>query len=394
MKFCFDRLLQDQIPYPNLARASAAPFTPSWRQFDQHYPQVVPLRLLMYLKWLDISYEITTVSQATVDAWYPVAFSWFNFELDYFELMPLNTLSAIKQQKFRVLFYYHEADNPYHIKQRIDFLIDKHQLPQDCYCFISANSAARNIENFLYWPEHELFFGYINRMQSIVAINQTSTYDFTVLSRWHKSWRLSVMADLHRDGLLENSLFSYDTNFVPDPHDVNPIESDSYSDWQLATQKFLQDGPYRCDEFNRQQNNDHHWVNTPLYTSSRCHIVLETHFDADGSGGTFFTEKTFKCIKFGQPFVIAGPPNSLAELRQMGYKVFDNIIDNTYDTIQDNTQRWLALKNTIRLIKQRDPLDWITHVQHDTQHNQDLFFTRNRIAIDELSKQLYQLATA
>lgn len=394
MKFCFDRLAQPGIGYPNLAQGAAVPFTPSWREFDQHYPQVVPLRLLMYLDWLGIDYETVLVQDATPDSWYPIAFSWFNFELDYIDLIPKNTLEAIRNQRVRILFYYHEADNPGNIKRRIDDLIVRHQLPSDCYCFVSANTASRNLKNFLYWSEHELFFGFVNRTQPCSPIPMDRPYDFTVLSRWHKSWRLSVMADLHRAGCLVNSLFSYDTEFVPDPDDQNPIESDSYPDWQSAIKEFVAHGPYRCDNLDRKQNNDHHLVNTELYTASRCHIVLETHFDADGSGGTFFTEKTFKCLKYGQPFVIVGPPNSVAELRHMGYRVFDHVIDHGYDNIIDNTQRWFRLRESIKQIQQADSKDWIKQCWNDIIHNQEVFATRNRKLVDELSKQLHQLAAA
>jgi hypothetical protein len=392
MKFCFDRQARPGIGYPNLAQGSAEPFTPAWREFDQHYPQVVPLRLLMYLDWLNINYEVVSVQDATLDTWYPIAFSWFNFELDYLDLVPQHTLEHIRNRRFRILFYYHEADNPRDIKTRIDQLIAKHQLPEDSYCFVSANTASRDLENFLYWPEHELFFGFVNRTQSCPPIPSDRSRDFTVLSRWHKSWRLSIMADLHRTGCLTNSLFSYDTEFSPDPDDQNPIESDSYPDWQSAIKEFVASGPYRCDNLDRKQNNNHHQVNTELYTASRCHIVLETHFDADGSGGTFFTEKTFKCLKYGQPFVIAGPPNSIAELRSMGYRVFDDVIDHGYDNVTNNTERWFSLKESIMQIQRADPKDWIKRCWHDIKHNQEVFETQNRKLVDELSKQLYQLA--
>jgi hypothetical protein len=69
---------------------------------------------------------------------------------------------------------------------------------------------------------------------------------------------------------------------------------------------FLVQGPYSCDTLTHEQHNDHHLIETNHFTDSYCNIVLETHFDADGSGGAFLTEKTFKAIKHGQPFVVVG----------------------------------------------------------------------------------------
>jgi hypothetical protein len=48
--------------------------------------------------------------------------------------------------------------------------------------------------------------------------------------------------------------------------------------------------------------------------------VFETHFDADQSGGAFLTEKTFKPIKHGQLFFIAGLLAVYKVLRDQGYR--------------------------------------------------------------------------
>jgi hypothetical protein len=134
------------------------------------------------------------------------------------------------------------------------------------------------------------------------------------------------------------------------------------------------------------EQNNHHVVNDNLYSQSRCSIVLETHFDVDQSGGAFLTEKTFKPIKYGQPFVIAGGPGSLQALRDMGYRVFDNIIDNQYDTIFDNTQRYIALRNTIQQILNNP--DFYHMCQDDVAHNQQIFEERQSTPVNNLLKEL------
>jgi hypothetical protein len=55
--------------------------------------------------------------------------------------------------------------------------------------------------------------------------------------------------------------------------------------------------------------------------------------------GNFLSEKTFKAIRMKHPFVMIGPPNSLAFLKSKGYKSFDLFIDESYDTIHDDIQR-------------------------------------------------------
>jgi len=110
-----------------------------------------------------------------------------------------------------------------------------------------------------------------------------------------------------------------------------------------------------------------------LYQDSYCHIVIETLFDVDQSGGAFLTEKTYKCIKFGQPFVIAGGPGSIAALRSAGYRMFDHVIDHGYDAIQDNNLRWQALRQEIQRLRSLDLHSLFLRCMADLQHNQDLY---------------------
>jgi hypothetical protein len=116
--------------------------------------------------------------------------------------------------------------------------------------------------------------------------------------------------------------------------------------------------------------------------------VLETHFDADQSGGTFLTEKTFKPIKHGQPFVIVGPAGTLAHLRKLGYRTFDHAIDNTYDTIVDNTARWQAVLNAIQTIHNQDMLTWFESCHDDVVYNQQLFCASKAQRLNTLLERL------
>jgi hypothetical protein len=63
--------------------------------------------------------------------------------------------------------------------------------------------------------------------------------------------------------------------------------------------------------FSAAAHNDHTVHVQAHYDRTACSIVLETHFDADGSRGAFLTEKTFKCVKHGHPFVVFAPAGSL-----------------------------------------------------------------------------------
>jgi hypothetical protein len=70
----------------------------------------------------------------------------------------------------------------------------------------------------------------------------------------------------------------------------------------------------------------------------------------------------------------------------MGYRVFDDVIDNQYDTIHDNTQRYFALRNTIKQILKNQ--DFYRMCQNDVAHNQQIFEERQSIPVNNLLKEL------
>lgn len=193
------------------------------------------------------------------------------------------------------------------------------------------------------------------------------------------------MAELVQSNLLDQSLWSYNTNLVlgDDPAD-NPIEYQS----GINVDKFMQLGPYVCDELTAEQHNDHSITVRNHYICSYCSIVLETHFDADQSGGAFLTEKIFRAIKNGHPFVVVGPHGTLSTLRELGYRTFDHAIDNFYDSVPNNTQRWLLAKHAIEKIKSQDMRAWYASCWDDIVHNQKLFAESKTQRLNSLFAQL------
>jgi hypothetical protein len=367
--------------YPALAEWSASPYTKEWREFVHHWPNTVPCELHEHCATHGFPYTISSNS----GDFYTIGIGFFNFDIDYFALIP----PVILESNTPILFYYHEGDNPYQIKQRLDALCDQHGLSTTCYQFVSGNTAANHILGFHWFPDHELLYWHRNQAVVPPKINlNPRLYDFTLLSRTHKWWRATVVADLNRSGLLDHSQWSYNTVSIGDLEQDNPIEIDTL-DIQKDIAIFLGGAPYTCDQLTTNDHNNHHITEINHYTDSYFNIVLETHFDADGSGGAFLTEKTFKPIKFGQPFVIVGAPGSLQALRDLGYQTFDSVIDPNYDTIQNNTLRWLAVKSVITQIKQ-NPDQLFSECHAEIQHNQQLFLSSKYNRLNSLLERLHK----
>jgi hypothetical protein len=390
-KFAADAVTKGKA-YPALAEWSAEPYTSEWRQFVYHWPYTVPCELHEHCATHFFPHKISSLSHKVDSSYvYTIGLGFFDFGIDYFDLIP----PQVFELGIKILFYYHEGDNPARIKVRLDQLCQLHGLDVNCYRFVSGNTAADLIPGFAWFPDHELLYWHRNREVPASSIHLNARrYHFTILNRTHKWWRATVMADLQRAGILDMSQWSYNTDMIigDDPAD-NPIEIDTL-DLRKPVEDFLRQGPYTCDDLTADQHNDHHLHVPEHYTQSYCHIVLETHFDADQSGGAFLTEKTFKPIKHGQPFVIVGAPGSLQALRDLGYRTFDHAIDTSYDLETDNTRRWQKIMQTIQQIQAQDPDKWFVSCLDDVIHNQQHFLSSKHTRLNRLyDKLLHIVAT-
>ena len=111
------------------------------------------------------------------------------------------------------------------------------------------------------------------------------------------------------------------------------------------------------------------------------------------------TEKTFKPIALGMPFVLHAPAGSLDYLRQYGFKTFDSVWDEHYDSVTDDIIR----NETIgRLLKF---LDTLNETQQNTlfqkcipiiEHNWNHFYNGGfeKILWAELTTMLENLKAA
>ena len=105
------------------------------------------------------------------------------------------------------------------------------------------------------------------------------------------------------------------------------------------------------------------------YAKTCFSIVTETHFSSDV---LFVSEKIWKPMRYGHPFLIAGTPGTLSYIRQLGFQTFALAIDERYDTITDDRDRMQALFNAIDTLGTLDTkgrADLLEGLQPVLQHN-------------------------
>jgi hypothetical protein len=83
------------------------------------------------------------------------------------------------------------------------------------------------------------------------------------------------------------------------------------------------------------------------YKVTGIEVVLETIFD---DTKWHFTEKIFRPIACGRPFILASTPRSLEYLKSLGFETFAPLIDETYDIIEDPNDRLKAIVGEMKRI--------------------------------------------
>jgi hypothetical protein len=90
----------------------------------------------------------------------------------------------------------------------------------------------------------------------------------------------------------------------------------------------------RVNYYDRMTGNRSCFIPWRIYNQSFYSLVAETNHDR-----LFFTEKTAKPLMARRIFLLFAAPGSLRALRKLGFQTFGDIVDESYDDIQDHDQR-------------------------------------------------------
>jgi hypothetical protein len=123
-------------------------------------------------------------------------------------------------------------------------------------------------------------------------------------------------------------------------------------------------------------------VNHPAFQSSYINLVTETGIEPSRP---MLSEKTFKPIVAGQLFVLVSAPGSVQFLRDIGIDTFDDVVDHSYDTIQDPRTRITSAVGQIDRLVQMD-LDQLYQILRPRlEHNSEYFLSpefRNQFVLN------------
>jgi hypothetical protein len=122
--------------------------------------------------------------------------------------------------------------------------------------------------------------------------------------------------------------------------------------------------------------------NFDIYERSQLTVVTESHFNQ--TGGLFITEKTFRPLLVGHPFMILGQRGTLRKLRSWGFQTDFDGIDQSYDDVADDSNRFAQFHRSLtnwyytpleekRLMLQK----WESTIKHNFNHYNIINFKKS-----------------
>lgn len=297
--------------------------------------------------------------------------------------IPSRVIKAAKSKKIRILilstvegdnFSYDAFDGFAHLHNTIRLL----GLPKYSVLIVSGNLNAN--QQYLEWCKVNFKEPYIEFQEGVewdgkmshpptapVSIKDYSL-PFNSLNRAHRNHRtehLYFLAENKMTGLVSGGAW-FSTHAIDTPV-YQTVEYNHYKTVLTANYPKTVDVKDLVNQVPNLINN------LEIYENSQLTVVTESHFNQ--TGGLFITEKTFRPLLVGHPFMILGQKGTLEKLRSWGFLTDFDGIDQSYDNIADDRERFLQFHQSLRNwcvldaeIRRTAIYKWNNIIQHNFQN--------------------------
>ena len=219
-----------------------------------------------------------------------------------------------------------------------------------------------------------------------IYLKSNKSYKFLFLNGRDRPHRKYLIYHFKQKNLLDHSLW---TNLDPTESTCWPLRQLTVDNRLLGSflipVKFLPI-EYEVREFQEQlakgviaddiQANKSHlfkdqwgdiYLNATPYIDTYFSLVTETVFDCPYS---FRTEKIWKPIAMGHPFIVASNPGYLRDLKQLGFRTFEHLINESYDSIDNDQDRIDRIVDLVDTLCQQDLPAFLAAAEDVCKYNQ------------------------
>jgi hypothetical protein len=177
-----------------------------------------------------------------------------------------------------------------------------------------------------------------------VPIEDTAcTHKFNCFINRMDPIRQSWLYQLIRRGMFDQGLISFNMDISRHKH-LCPPNNTPHTVFENYFQQYLQIFGPEHEFIQSKVPYCNFNTETPLrdlIMQSKFSIVLETYFESNEV--ITFSEKIFRCLKLPRPWVLFAMKHAVKHLRDLGFDVLDDIVDHSYDHINFDIDRQVAI---------------------------------------------------
>jgi len=169
--------------------------------------------------------------------------------------------------------------------------------------------------------------------------------------------------------------------------DVRASFGSGFPEWSLEFQSYFSNHqlPILIDGDAR------HYVHnqaSDVFRACLFNIIVETSSQTDPNSwsSVFITEKTFKSFDLYQIPIWFAVPGTVAQVRQLGFDLFDDLIDHSYDTVTDPVERTNLILQQVAKINDQYSLSGCQRLRTTVWHRLQANYAR----LDQLSQEYSQ----
>lgn len=240
----------------------------------------------------------------------------------------------------------------------------------------------------LEWPylRYDLFISKPhNFAENLEAIKRTDEifskvnkpYTFLCLNGRARDHRKYLVERLNDLGLLDQSLWTWlDTSAIrskafnseitdrPRAHHFLP-EKYEHAAYQANVSQTYSDDYAKLGLFNNEWGEI--YLNADAYVDTYFSLVTETVYNYPHS---FRTEKIWKPIAMGHPWICVANMGYYRDLRALGFRTFDTVIDESFDAIEGSVARMERLIQVIEDIHRNGLQEFVASCEEICKYNQ------------------------
>lgn len=298
------------------------------------------------------------------------------------KLIPPHILSDIHKNKTKLIILFMFEGYVYNGKLQNEYNIlnewcKKHNFKSDQVYYLHENFNQDLLPDNLHFTLRSFttFFCWLqqDKMTDLEFTPKDTQYLYLLYNRANRIHRWVLGTQLFQRDLIKMGKCSYEI-LGPDKQSMSKWFGiyPGLSDLVPSVQSFEKTCPILLDYSSLVNNNPVNMINQYHHETTFMSIVTETLY----RGELFFSEKIWKPVMAGQPFMLLGSPGLLKMFKSWKFKTFDNWFDESYDDITDMRKRSEAIVQEVERLSNLS-IDQLKSIRKEMlpvlQHNQQRY---------------------